>query len=233
VRAGRVWYFSAEASGGMGFERSGCNCEVVCNLSVEKDLGNWGTGGRALVGSSMDARAVGATGLSDLLLSTVPFLARNPPDSVASVSSSLFFSESRLLNIDFLRETTGRLATGDGVTATSWAGSSAFVSCDRLVGEGEREGGALDSFLLKRLARDLDFEGERVRSPKTGAGRVLTESTTGAGRVLAESTTGAGRTLAESMLGVPSLSEAGGLGLCSLSAVTVILGLLCSSATRS
>jgi hypothetical protein len=102
-----------------------------------------------------------------------------------------------------------------------------------LVGEGEREGGALDSFLLNRLARDLDFEGERVRSPKTGAGIILAESTTGAGRVLAESTTEAGRTLAESMLGVPSFSEAGGLGLCSLSAVTVILGLLCSSATRS
>jgi hypothetical protein len=170
----------------------------------------------------MDALTVGATGLSDFLLSTVPFLARNPPDSVTSVSSSLFFSESRLLNIDFLRETTGRLATGDGVTATSWTGSSAFVSRVRLVGEGEREGGALDSFLLNRLARDLDFEGERVRSPKTGAGIIL-----------AESTTEAGRTLAESMLGVPSFSEAGGLGLCSLSAVTVILGLLCSSATRS
>jgi hypothetical protein len=222
VREGRVWYFSAEANGGIGFERLESKCEVVCNLSVEKDLGSCGTGGRDLVGSSMDALTVGATGLSDFLLSTVPFLARKPPDSVASVSSSLFFSESRLRNMDFRRWTTGRLAAGDGVMATFWAGSSALGSRVRFEGEGEREGGALDSFLLNRLARDLDFEAERVRSPSTGAGITLIESDTGAGR-----------TLAESMLGVPSLSEAGGLGLCSLSAVTVILGLLCSSATRS
>ena len=180
-------------------------------MSVEKDLGSCGTGGRELVGSSMDALTVGTTVLVDLLLSTVPLLAKKPPPSVVSVSSSFFFSESRLRNMDFLRETTGRLATGAEATATSWTGSSTFCSRVRSDGEGEREGGALDNFLLNRLARDLDFEGERVRSPSTGAGR----------------------TLAESMLGVASLSEAGGLGLCSLSAVTVILGLLCSSATRS
>ena len=168
-------------------------------------------GGRELLGSSIDALTVGTTVLVDLLLSTVPLLAKKPLLSGASVSSSLFFSESRLRNIDFLRETTGRLATGKEATATSWAGSSAFGSRVRLDGEGEREGGALDNFLLNRLASDLDFEGERARSLGTGAGR----------------------TLAESMLGVTSLSEAGGLGLCSLSAVTVILGLLCSSATRS
>lgn len=162
------------------------------------------------MGSSIDALTVGAAGLSDFLLRTVPFLAKNPPVPVHSVSSSLFLSDSRLLKIDFLRETTGRLAAGagagaDSTTATGFrAGSSGFVSRVLLAGDGEREGGALDNLLLRRLARDLDFEGERVLSPSTGAGR----------------------TLAESMLAVPSLSETGGLGSCSLSAVTVILGLL-------
>lgn len=211
---------------------------VLCNLSVEKDLGSCGIGGLDLVGSSMDALTVtvGAIGLSDFLFSTVPLLARKPTVSAASVSSSLFFSESRLLKIDFLRLTTGRLAgagaTGvagvaAGATAAAvaaagavpaarsptafWTGSSGFVSRVLLAGDGERETGALDNLLLRRFARDLDFEGERVLSPSTGAGR----------------------TLAESMLAVPSLTETGGLGSCSLSAVTVILGLLCSSATRS
>lgn len=155
----------------------------------------------------MDALTVGAAALNDFLLSTVPFLAKKPPFSAASVSSSLFFSESRLLKIDFLRETTGRLATGVGSLTGFWTGSSDFVSRVLLAGEGEREGGALDNLLLRRFAKDLDFEGERALE--------------------------AGRTLAESMLAVPSLTETGGLGSCSLSAVTVILGLLCSSATRS
>lgn len=121
------------------------------------------------MGSSMEALTVGATGLSDRLFRTVPLLARKPPLSVVSVSSSfffssLFFSESRLRKIDFLRVATGRLTTGGDSTTTSCTGASDFCSEVRFEGEGERDGGALDSLRLKRFASDLDLEVERERS---------------------------------------------------------------------
>lgn len=162
-----------------------------------------------MTGSSIDALTVGAIGLSDFLFNTVPFLARKPPEPAPSVvSSSLSFADSRLRKIDFLRVAVGRLAAGAGIGGVvSWVAASGLGSDFRLAGEGERDEGALESLLLRRLARDLDLR----RS----------------------FTTAAGRTLAESILEVPSFSDMGGLASCSLFAVTVIFGLLCSSATRS
>jgi hypothetical protein len=94
---------------------------------VEKDLGSCGIGGLDLVGSSIDALTVtvGAAGLRDFLLSTVPLLAKKPTVSAASVSSSLFFSDSRLLKIDFLRLTTGRLAAAGAASVAGATGVGA------------------------------------------------------------------------------------------------------------